>query len=244
MSVARADVTTIPDASERPGFLAPGVHIDSDHPDVEAFATTQTAEAASERDAAVKLYYAVRDGLRYDAYIAGSSVDTLRASDALRAGRGWCVSKSVLLAACARAVGIGARVGFANVRNHLSTARMREFMGTDVFYYHGYTQLLIEGRWLKATPAFNIELVEKMGLLPLEFDGRADSLYHPFDREGRQHMEYIHDHGVFDEVPVEAMLASWHENYPNRSAEGVATDRFAGGGVDFERELVAELADD
>jgi transglutaminase-like putative cysteine protease len=220
----------------QPSYLAPGEHVDAHHPDVIAFARAQTRDANGEREAAVRLYYAVRDGIRYDAYIAGSSPEALRASDVLRVGRGWCVSKAVLLAACCRAVGVGARLGFADVRNHLSTMRMREFMGTDVFYYHGYAQLRIEGRWLKATPAFNVELCEKMGLLPLDFDGSRDSLYHPFDREGKQHMEYIRDHGVFDAVPVEEMVATWSRHYPQ-----AGLGRNLAAAADFESEVDAEI---
>ena len=229
------------DPNSQPGFLAPGEHVDADHPDVVTFAKAQTCEAKDERDAAVCLYYAVRDGIRYDPYMAGSSPEVLRASATLRARRGWCVSKAVLLAASCRVVGIGARVGFADVRNHLSTARMRDFMGTDVFYYHGYAQLQIDGRWLKATPAFNIELCEKMGLLPLEFDGLSDSLYHPFDREGKQHMEYIRDRGVFDAVPVEAMVATWRRHYPQAGLEPDPTGVAIPDPADFEREIEEEF---
>ncbi len=224
-----------------PTFLEPGEHVDADHPDVVAFAKAQTRDASGERETAVRLYYAVRDAIRYDPYLAGSSSEALRASEVLRAKRGWCVSKAVLLAACCRALGIGARLGFADVCNHLSTARMREFMGTDVFYYHGYAQLLIDGRWLKATPAFNIELCETMGLLPLEFDGMNDSLYHPFDREGRQHMEYIRDHGVSDAVPVEEMVATWRRHYPQTGLGRDAASGFASDPASFETEVEAEL---
>jgi len=230
-------------ADSLPGFLVPGEHVDARHPEVVAFAKAHTRGVGDEREAAVRLYYAVRDGIRYDAYLAGSSPEALRASEVLRAGRGWCVSKAVLLAACCRAVGIGARVGFADVRNHLSTARMREFMGTDVFYYHGYAQLRIESRWVKATPAFNIELCEKMGLLPLEFDGQNDSLYHPFDREGRQHMEYIRDHGVFDAVPIEAMVATWRRHYPQAGPDRDLAQAAAADATDFESEVDAEFGE-
>jgi len=232
------------DGGRKPQFLAPGEHVDANHPAVLAFARERTRSASDERDIAVHLYYAVRDGIRYDPYTAGSSPDALRASTTLRAGRGWCVGKAVLLAACCRALGIGARLGFADVRNHLSTARMRESMGTDVFYYHGYAQLRIEGHWLKATPAFNVELCEKMGLLPLEFDGRNDSLYHPFDREGKRHMEYIRDHGVYDFVPVEAMLATWRRHYPIPPTGGRGGDESARlGNSDFDRDVELERED-
>jgi len=222
-------------------FLAPNEHVDSDHPEVVAFARDHARSAAGEREIAVRLYYAVRDGIRYDPYTAGSSPDALRASATLRSGRGWCVGKAVVLAACCRALGIAARLGFADVRNHLSTARMRDFMGTDVFYYHGYAHLRIEGNWVKATPAFNVELCEKMNLQPLEFDGRSDSIYHPFDREGRRHMEYIRDHGIHDAVPVAAMEATWRRHYPIAMSEGAlgrVSTPFEDG--DFDREVALE----
>jgi transglutaminase-like putative cysteine protease len=124
------------------------------------------------------------------------------------------VPKATLLAAACRASGIPARVGFADVRNHLATERMREVMQTDIFYWHGYTDILIEGAWRKATPAFNVELCERFGLLPLEFDGRADSLYHPFDRQGHRHMEYVAQRGSFDDVPLAQMTEDFARLYP------------------------------
>jgi len=208
--------------------------LDFDHPEVARFARRH-AGGGSPRERAVRLYYAVRDGLRYDPYGADVSVEGLRASRTLAAGRGWCVAKAVVLAAVCRAEGIPARLGFADVRNHLSTANLRAIMDTDVFYWHGYTSLELEGRWVKATPAFNVELCDKFGLLPLEFDGRNDSIYHPFDREGKRHMEYLNDRGSFDDVPIEAMLATFREVYPARAFGGQA-------GGDFAAEVEAETA--
>jgi hypothetical protein len=126
----------------------------------------------------------------------------MRASTVLANGYGWCVPKAVLLAAVCRAAGIPARLGFADVCNHLSTARMRQSMETPVFYWHGYTDIWIDGAWRKATPAFNLSLCEKFGLKPLDFDGRSDSIYHPFDLAGNRHMEYLHQRGSFDDLPL------------------------------------------
>jgi transglutaminase-like putative cysteine protease len=217
-------------------YLEPGPIVDSDHPEVRAFAECAAGGAATPRDAVVKLYYAVRDGIRYDPYGVEITAVALRASNVLRAGRGWCVSKAVVLAAGCRALGVPARLGFADVRNHLSTARMRAAMQTDVFFWHGYTSIHLEDRWLKATPAFNVELCQKFGLLPLEFDGREDSIYHPFDREGRRHMEYLAYRGEFADVPLDAMLRTFRERYPDsRIASAGALD-----GGDFERDVEAE----
>jgi transglutaminase-like putative cysteine protease len=189
--------------------------LDCDHPEVVSFARKHADENADPRRAAVQLYYAVRDGFRYDPYNAGADVETLRASSVLAVGRGWCVSKAVLLTAACRARGIPARLGFADVRNHLSTERMRQTMKTDVFYYHGYSSIFLGDRWLKATPAFNLELCEKFRLLPLEFDGTEDSIYHEFDVDGRKHMEYVRDRGEFADVPLEDLQRTFREQYPS-----------------------------
>jgi transglutaminase-like putative cysteine protease len=191
----------------------PTALIDSDHPAVVAFAAAQ-GRGSDDRERVVALYYAVRDGFRYDPYRIDLSPRGMRASTVLANGHGWCVPKATLLAAACRALGIAARVGFADVRNHLSTERMRQAMQTDVFHWHGYAEIRIDGAWRKATPAFNLELCQRFGLLPLEFDGRSDSLYHPFDRHGRRHMEYVAQRGSFDDVPLERITADFARLYP------------------------------
>jgi transglutaminase-like putative cysteine protease len=182
-------------APELADYLQPSQFIDSDHPLVRERMTTLVDESASDLENAVTLYYWVRDDIRYNPYLVDPEPEAFKASATLAAREGWCVPKAILLAALCRAAGIPARVGFADVRNHLSTQRMRDTMGTDIFYFHGYTSIHLDGKWVKATPAFNIELCTKFGLHPLEFDGRKDSLYHEFDVAGNRHMEYINDRG-------------------------------------------------
>jgi len=218
-------------------FLAPTPTIESRHPDVTALVKKHTAGARDVVEIAVRLYYAVRDGIRYDPYTCVLTVDGLKASQTLRAGRGWCVPKAILLAACCRAAGIPARLGYADVRNHLSTSRMRQNMQTEVFYWHGYTAMYLEGQWVKATPAFNIELCRKFDLLPLEFDGRADSLFHSFDALGNRHMEYLNYRGEFADTPIDAIITTFSELYPDSMlVEGKAI----GDGADFDQDVDAE----
>lgn len=220
------DFQTAPTA----GSLDSSSCIDADHPTVRAFAE-QHAQGATDRARAVTLYVAVRDGLRYDPYRIDLSEAGMKASTALAQGHGWCVPKAVVLAAVARAAGIPARLGFADVRNHMSTEKLRETMKTDVFVWHGYTELWIDGAWRKATPAFNLSLCEKFGLLPLEFDGIHDSLYHPFDRAGNQHMEYVNERGSFDDLPLEQIRATFAEVYPFWTPGRLANGDFAADAV-------------
>ena len=213
-------------------YLQPTPTINFDDPAVAAFAEEAAGKTGGQRETAVRLFYAVRDGIRYDPYTVRFSVKGLRASETLRRRRAWCVPKAALLAACCRHRGIPARLGYADVRNHLSTARMRETMKTDVFVWHGYTSIYLGGRWIKATPAFNVELCERFRLLPVEFDGREDSLYHPVDRDGNRHMEYLKDRGEFADVPIDAIRATFLRRYPAiRSLEGADFDE------DVEKEL-------
>jgi transglutaminase-like putative cysteine protease len=194
-------------------YIHPTPTMDFHHPAVSGFAEKTAGDEKSPVHQAIKLYDAVRDGIRYDPYSIDLTVNGLRASTTLKSGRGWCVAKAVLLAACCRCLKIPARLGFADVRNHLSTQRMRQQMKTDVFYWHGYTSIYLNGKWIKATPAFNVELCEKFSLRVLEFDGTADSIYHPFDLNGNRHMEYLQDRGSFDDVPIDDIIATFKQAY-------------------------------
>jgi transglutaminase-like putative cysteine protease len=187
--------------------------IDFDTVEVANFARENSGDSSDPREQAIRLYYAVRDAIRYDPYTLDLSVEGLRASTTLRTGRGWCVAKAILLAACCRAVGVPARLGFADIKNHLTTRRMRELMKTDVFFWHGYTSIYLGGVWVKATPAFNVELCERFRLKPLDFDGRNDSIYHPFDLEGNKHMEYLRYRGEFADVPIDQIMETFRSKY-------------------------------
>ena len=226
------------------GFAAyrrPGDLIDSDHPAIMDHATA-VAGVGSDRDRALRLYYAVRDGLRYDPYNTPMKRAAYRASATLAAGHGYCVNKAGLMAALCRACGIAARVGYADVRNHMTTRRLSELMGSDVFYYHGYTEVRLDGRWLKATPAFNKELTERFGLKPLEWDGVGDSIYHPFDLFGRRHMEYLAYRGVFADIPFEEIRAAFRHYYPRMTQQQEDMRLGATLGGDFGAEGALEAA--
>jgi transglutaminase-like putative cysteine protease len=195
-------------------YLRPTWFLDSDSPRVVELATRAVGEAKTDIDKAVRLYYAVRDGVRYDPYAMTLEPRHYRASEVAALPAAYCIQKSNLLAALARAVGVPSRVGFADVRNHLTSPKLREVMGSDLFVFHGYTELYLEEKWVKATPAFNLTLCQRFCVLPLEFDGRTDSIFHPFDAEGRKHMEYLRERGSFVEFPFEQMKAVFLESYP------------------------------
>ena len=188
--------------------------IDSDHQALRDYALALVKGTADESiKKAVKLYYAVRDGIWYDPYLPFYRPEHYRASNVLGKGRAFCVGKATLLCALGRASGIPSRVGFADVRNHLATQQLLEFLGSDLFTYHGFTEFYLNGKWCKATPAFNIQLCKKHKVIPLEFDGCSDSVFHPFNIEKKQFMEYVADHGTCADIPVEKIVAAWKQTY-------------------------------
>lgn len=194
--------------------LAPTWFLDWQNPTVIEFTERTIDGAADPAEQAARLFAAIRDGIWYDPYTASLDPEDFRASQIVSTQRTWCVPKAVLLTACARAAGIPARLGFADVRNHLQTGALQERMGSDLFVYHGYSALLIDDRWVKATPAFNRELCARFGVEPIEFDGRTDALLHAFTGDGSRHMEYVRDHGCFDDLPLEEIATALRASYP------------------------------
>jgi transglutaminase-like putative cysteine protease len=223
------------DTPSMPDYLAPGTHVDSDHPLVVEFAQRHAQGATTPRDIAVKLFYAVRDEIRYDPYRIDLTSAGMKASRCLELGHGFCITKAALLAAVIRVHGIPTRLAFADVRNHMTSERLLATMGTDIFAFHGNADIWLDGRWVKATPAFNLSLCQKAGTHPLEFDGVADSIFHPFDIAGRRHMEYVKDRGHFADIPLETLVAVFDEVYPS----DVAWKKPPSHGADFENEVRA-----
>lgn len=204
------NTSTAPD----PSFLGTTQFLDWRHDTVQRFTQTAIGDSHDPVTRAQRLFLAVRDNIWYDPYSVDDDPDHYRASYVATATRAYCVPKAVLLTAAARAAGIPARLGFADVRNHLQTTTLRARMGgTDVFIYHGYSELFINHRWVKATPAFNAELCARFGMPPIDFDGEHDALLHAYDSEGHQHMEYLHDRGWYHDLPLIEIITELHRRY-------------------------------
>ena len=216
-----------------PAWLAPTFFLDYQTPSVQDFVQRAVGEAKTDRDKAVRIYYAVRDGIRYDPYRFRLKRECFQASHTLAEGASYCVPKALLYAAGLRSLGIPARPGFADVKNHLTTEKMLKLSGGGIFAWHGYVSLLLDGRWLKATPVFNIEMCERFQVLPLDFDGTADSLLQPYDARNQRHMEYIRYHGEFDDLPYDRLVEELGRNY---SKKAIAT--MEGEPGNFEQETI------
>lgn len=167
------------------------------------------------REHAVDLYYAIRDGVHYEIYGADLSREGLRASSVVERRRGLCIHKSILYAACARALGIPSQLVFVDVRNHVASPRLLRLLDGDVFTYHCLTRLHLDGRWVRATPVFSERLCRLYRMAPLEFDGRTDAVFQPYDEEGKSFIELVHEHGEFDDLPYEEVVEGMRRAHAN-----------------------------
>lgn len=197
-------------------FLASAEYVDSDHPQVREAAARLIRHAGTAASIACRLFDAVRD-MPYTAPDF-DRLDSFRASTVLAEGRGYCVAKASAFTALCRAAGLPARLGFADVSNHLATPRVLELMGGGVFAWHGYAEVLLDGRWLKVSPTFDSALCARMGVAVLTFDGAHDAHLQAFDQGGRAFMRYDRMHGTFHDVPARFLAGEMKRLYPRAYA--------------------------
>lgn len=200
-------------------FLNPTEFLDSNHPAVLEFVEEHTRGLSGQVEKLEALYYAVRDGFRYDPYRLDFSREAMKASHLTSRNYGYCVEKSCLFAAAARVVGVPARMGFANVRNHIGTARLEAVLQTNVLVFHGFAEVYVNGKWIKSTPVFNKALCERLNVAPLEFNAEEDAIFQEYDRQGGKFMEYLHDYGRFEDIPYKFFMSELQKHYPHLREE-------------------------
>lgn len=198
-------------SGDREQFLRPAPGIQSDHPEVIALARRVAGGTAAQVGvvrAARRLFYFARDQVAYSVYVPWEELEDYLALNTLARGRGFCVQKAALLCALARAAGIPARLGFADIKNHLLPEHLEDMIPDKVLYYHCFVEWRLEGNWRKATPSFDRALSEKKGWRLVEFDPAGDALLPSHDLEGRRHVQYLRYHGWREGVPLQEFIAA------------------------------------
>lgn len=191
-------------------YLKSTAAINSESPAIRERALSLIEGQTNDIEKAKSIFYFVRDEIEYNIY---SPLFPIVASSTLENKFGFCIQKSTLLAAFARAVNVPSRLGFANIRSFLVPKKLVEFQGTDVLLYHGFAELFINGRWVKATPSFDMRMCHEYGIVPVEFDGENDAMLHPRGVDGKPHIEYLHHHGSFGDLPMSQIMSDWIQTY-------------------------------
>jgi transglutaminase-like putative cysteine protease len=200
-------------------FLHPSSGIQSDHPEILALAQSTASGAADQVEAAARLFVFTRDTVAYSPHSPFYRLEHYLALNTLERGRGYCVQKAVLLCTLARALGIPARLGFAHIRNLLLPEGFLRMLGNDIMCHHCFTELFLEGRWLKQTPAFDAKLSQERGWRVVEFNPQGDALLPETDLKGRPHIVYQEDLGWREGVPLQEILQSWRDHYTDQRVD-------------------------
>jgi len=198
-------------------------HFDFANEKIQSFhALIKKENTSSNKEFAIKAYEYVRDNWPYYPYRFSLINEDWRSSELVTHKSGHCIDKVIILIAILRVEKIPARLGLAKVRNHIAVDQIVEKFGSDVLVPHGYIEIYLDNKWVKATPAFNKELCELLNVKVLDFDGENDSIFQEFDQTGSNaFMEYLEDYGTFNEVPLPYMFQLMQEHYPRITASGI-----------------------
>lgn len=194
-------------------FLQPAPGIQCEHPEVLALARSIARGSHNDVEAARRLFEYVRDTVRYSVQVPMARLEEYLALNTLARGKGYCVQKSALLCALARALGIPSRLGFADIKNQRLHGRLSSMLPQQIIYHHCFVEWFVGGRWLKATPSFDRALTEHHHWRLVEFDGSGDALLPVDDLAGRPHVTYLAYHGWRLGVPLEEFLEVTVRNY-------------------------------
>ena len=194
--------------------------IDCDDASIREKARDLTKGQGNSIEKAKRLFYFVRDEIKYNIYVSKSLPEHFRASNTLAKKEGYCVQKAVLLVALARDAGIPTGLGFARLRNNLLPEKTVKWLGTNILPFHGYAELYLNGKWVKATPAFDLKMCEKNRIVPVDFDGKNDAMFHPHNADGQPHIEYLEDLGhYFDDLPLDRLWAALTQTFGSKYLE-------------------------
>lgn len=196
-------------------YLQPTKFFDFNKSKVKQKALEITEGCETDKEKAKTLFYWVRDNIKYNMTLfIPKIINNFKASKVLHKRQGFCVSKSILLSSLARAVGIPARIHLVDLINHLISQKVIDFMKDKTMYYHGFSELFIDGKWVKLTPSFDKETAIRGGFLPhVEFDGENDAVFPPYDINGNRFGEYVGDHGVHADLPLDEIDRVFEEKY-------------------------------
>ena len=192
-------------------YLKPTYYIDYDTPSISKLVKEIAASHPEEKAKAI--FYFTRDKIPYTPYTPFYLPEHYPASKTLERREGFCVQKAVLLAALARGNGIPARLVFADIKNYAIPPKLWNMMKTNVFAFHGYNELFIDGRWIKVTPTFDRCMCQRLNLKTEEFDGHNRAIFHSHGLDGNLHIEYIKDHGHFADLPFETVVNGFKNAY-------------------------------
>lgn len=200
-------------------YLKPTPTIDCDNEAIREKAHDLIKNQRDTADKAKSLFYFVRDKIKYNMYVPFYLLEHYIASRTLQKGEGYCCQKAILMAALARAVGIPARLGYADIINYMLPKKFVEARKSNLIIYHGFAELFLNDRWVKVTPVFDLDMCQRHRFIPVDFDGKNDAKFHPINQDGKPHIEYVRERGSYEDIPLDEILNARKQGYEPRVYE-------------------------
>lgn len=199
--------------------------LDFNSPEIIAF-IDEFNQLKSDTQKAIAVYEKVRDHFLYDPFHLDLRPNALKASTILSKKRAWCVEKAIVMAAALRGLNIPTKLGYGIVVNHIGVDKLVKYLKRPEIVFHGYVCVYLNGKWVKATPAFDPVVCKLANVDLLHWDGEEDAMFQEF-QNGEKFMEYIHFYGAFDDVPVDLMNSEMKKYYPHLFEEEYNTKQFS-----------------
>ncbi len=186
-------------------FLKPTFFLDYDNPIIKDKVKEITSHINDNKNKAIKLFYFVRDKIKYNPYSPWEKPEDYKSSVILKRGAGYCIQKAVLLCSMLRCANIPCKLIFVDIKNYKAPEKLKKLFG-DTYHYHGYCGIYLNNKWVSAAPTFNIEMCEKFGYTPTEFNGENDALLSKYNKDNELTFEYINYQGEFDDLPFDLIM--------------------------------------
>ena len=194
--------------------LSPSFFIDSQSDSILKITNTLKDGYTDPVNLVINIFNYVRDKINYSIDMSlYTSPDDFIASITLERKKGFCIPKAILLVTLLRTVGLPSRLHFADIINHRSPDYLQELMGTNIFYFHGYTEVFLDNHWWKLTPSFDKKLCQKHDYPLCVFTGSNDATLSPRDLNENLFIEYINDRGIYTDFPFSEMIRVFQKYY-------------------------------
>jgi hypothetical protein len=58
-------------------------------------------------------------------------------------------------------------------------------------------------------------MCEENRIIPVEFDGKNDAIFHPYTLDGEPSIKYVTNYGHYDDLPLDKVADAWARGYPS-----------------------------
>lgn len=198
---------------------------DYDHPLVRETAKTLTNGETTVRGKIEKLFYYVRDKIKFGFPKDG---DLVKASETIQSGVGQCNTKGTLFLALCKTLEIPARLHFSLIKKDIQRGLFTgiAYRLMPMLISHAWIEVEVDGIWHKLDSYINDEpfyYAAKTALRKCGWDtgfsvacssGQSSAAFN-LDRESFVQMDaVVQDQGVWDE-PNDYYVSSFYKNRPN-----------------------------